>query len=154
LSPVRKDGKWGFINASGEIVIPLQFERARTFFNFSSGSAWSDSNSFAWVGTRNETEDEHFGNSGFINRKGEIVIPLEYDRIQYISTVGNVSYFWVQQNGLWGIYAISETAATSQIPDTNPPTGITIFPAGIVITAALTVITAKRRKRTENYWIR
>ena len=31
LFPVEKDGKWGFIDNTGKLVIPLEFESAREF---------------------------------------------------------------------------------------------------------------------------
>jgi hypothetical protein len=33
LTPFEADGKWGFINKKGAIVVPLKFERAESFQN-------------------------------------------------------------------------------------------------------------------------
>ena len=33
LAPIMKDGKWGFINTRGEVVIPFRFEIASFFEN-------------------------------------------------------------------------------------------------------------------------
>lgn len=57
--------KWGFINAKGEVVIPLEYDSAG---NFSDG--------LADVCKKDAEGNEHWG---YINKKGEIIIPLEYD---------------------------------------------------------------------------
>jgi antitoxin component YwqK of YwqJK toxin-antitoxin module len=61
LLPVVKDGKWGYINADGEVQIELAFQRAGTF-----------SEGLAAVGER--------GYVGYINSKGEMVIPAQLDQ--------------------------------------------------------------------------
>ncbi len=60
LFPVDKDGKWGFIDATGKIVIPLKFEQARYF-----------SEGLACV----KVGDKY----GFINEHGDMVIAPKYD---------------------------------------------------------------------------
>ena len=56
---VKKDGKWGFANASGEIVIPCTYESAKSF---SHGLAAVQQN----------------GRWGYINIANEMIIPAEY----------------------------------------------------------------------------
>lgn len=60
LQPFNKDGKYGFINHEGNIVIPIMYDCA---FDFSEGLACV-------------SLDEK---NGFINKKGQIVVPLIYD---------------------------------------------------------------------------
>ena len=57
--------KLGYINTSGEVVIPLQYDFA---VNFSEG--------LAWVGKRDADWNMKYG---YINTVGEVVVPLEYD---------------------------------------------------------------------------
>lgn len=60
LARVNKNGKAGFINTKGEIVIPLEYDE---LFIFSEGKAIA-------------RKDKNWG---FINEKNETVIPFEYD---------------------------------------------------------------------------
>jgi hypothetical protein len=59
LAPVRRDGRWGFIDTSGNIVVPLELTGV---LPFSEGLA------------RVERE-------GFVSTSGNIAVPLEYDII-------------------------------------------------------------------------
>ena len=70
LYPVRQQGKWGFINREGKIVIRPQFDGAEEF-----------------------TEDlapVQIGNKhGYIDRAGKIVIPPRFDQaIQHVRVGG------------------------------------------------------------------
>lgn len=60
LYPVEVNGKWGYIDAKGNIVIPPKY---RGGFDFSEGLA-------AFISDN--------GKSGFINKKGEVVIEPEF----------------------------------------------------------------------------
>lgn len=60
LAAVKKNGKWGFADNTGEIVIPCTYDSAKSF---SYGLAAVQTN----------------GKWGYINRSGESVIPAEYD---------------------------------------------------------------------------
>ncbi len=60
LAVVNKDGKWGFIDKTGKVVIPLQYDYAS---NFSEGLALVKKD----------------GKSGFVDKTGKAVIPLQYD---------------------------------------------------------------------------
>lgn len=59
--PIVEDGKWGFINAKGRLVVSPQFDAAEQF-----------SDGLAAVMKKNRW--------GYINRKGKLVIPARYDR--------------------------------------------------------------------------
>ncbi|MDE6321190.1 MAG: WG repeat-containing protein [Muribaculaceae bacterium] len=59
LAAVKKDGKWGYINKSEEIVIPLIYDNAGAF-----------SEGLAAV--------KKDGKYGFINKSGDVVIPFLY----------------------------------------------------------------------------
>lgn len=60
-------GKQGFIDRSGRIVVPLEYERTAEDFN----------EGLAWVYKE--------GKYGFVNRKGKLVIPMEYDYAESFS---------------------------------------------------------------------
>ena len=57
------DGKYGYINERGEMVIPCQYDSAGNF----------SSNGLARV--------KIDGKYGYINEKGEVVIPAEYSYV-------------------------------------------------------------------------
>ncbi len=59
LAPVKRAGKWGFINAAGEAVLPFEWEEAQPFTEGLAGVKIGD----RW---------------GFINTKGDIVIEPQF----------------------------------------------------------------------------
>lgn len=76
LSRYVDNGKMGFINTSGKIVIPAAYDFARPF---------SEKRAAVCNGCRQEPEGEHKitvgGKWGFIDQKGNVLIPLEYDGV-------------------------------------------------------------------------
>ena len=60
LAAVRLNGKWGYIDKSGNVVIPLKYDLA---YGVKEGLALVKSN----------------GKYGFIDKSGNVVIPLKYD---------------------------------------------------------------------------
>ncbi len=60
LAAIEINGKYGFINEKGDVVIPLRFDRVSSF---KEGLAWIKLN----------------GKYGYINNKGKLVIPIKYD---------------------------------------------------------------------------
>ena len=77
---VRLDGKWGFINKEGNLVIKPQYEDARPF-----------SNGFAAV--------KIDGKWGYINSEDyKLVIPAEYDEAKEMGSLGNT---FVRQEEQW-----------------------------------------------------
>ena len=77
---VRNDGKVGFMNDRGEIVIPLQFESA-SFFSHGLAYAKLD------------------GKYGYINTKGEFVVEPEFEDAGAFTSDG---YAKVKLDGKWG----------------------------------------------------
>ena len=73
LIVAEQDGKFGYVNTSGELVIPCEFEWACPF-----------KEGLAWV-----KGDEYYG---FINRSGEFVIPPKY--------VSNSEYVLMNKEGV------------------------------------------------------
>ncbi|MFC0392653.1 WG repeat-containing protein, partial [Paenibacillus mendelii] len=57
---MNKDGKFGYIDKEGKVVIPFEYDNTQLF-----------TEGFAAV-----NKDDKWG---FVNKKGEVVIPLEYD---------------------------------------------------------------------------
>ena len=61
LARIERDGKYGFIDQTGKVVIPLNYD-----------DTWSFSEGLALV-SRN-------GKYGFIDKTSKVVIPLKYDK--------------------------------------------------------------------------
>jgi hypothetical protein len=86
LASAAKEGRWGFINKSGEWVVEPRFEDA---LHFSQGLA----------GVRAD------GKWGFINRKGEWVIEPLYEEVDPFEAEGytmvtlNDEYIWIDLTG-------------------------------------------------------
>lgn len=79
LLAVEKNGKWGFIDSSGKVVIEPQYEAARSFSNglagIKDGEFWS-----------------------FINEKNEKVITGEFNDVNYFNSKGNC---FVKDDNYW-----------------------------------------------------
>ena len=100
LARVEKDGKAGFIDRTGALVIPMDFDADR-------GSFFSEGLALVWTGGRYMDSTQRVmegGKCGFIDRTGNIVIPLEYDDATAFSEglaavlKGNERYL-INQNG-------------------------------------------------------
>jgi hypothetical protein len=69
LIPVEQEGKFGYINIKGDLVIPFQYDNARSF-----------SEGMAAVGKI--VDEDEYGSPiyswGYINRKGELLIDYQY----------------------------------------------------------------------------
>lgn len=61
LAAVQKQGKWGYIDQNGKVVIPFTYEEEAD--NFSEGLALVKKD----------------GKSGYIDKKGDVVIPFQFD---------------------------------------------------------------------------
>lgn len=79
-APAMKNGKWGFINTKGQIVVPFIYDNVYPF-----------SNGFASV--------EKDGFYGFINEEGKEICPLKYEEAYGFSDSRGI----VNIDGLWGL---------------------------------------------------
>lgn len=120
LGKVKLGGKYGFINRKNQIVIPFEYDDARTF---SQGYAKVKINGkFGLINEKGETivptefDDvsqfcEEFcavevdDKWGFINRQNQLVIPAEYDYVRsfhegYAAVKNNDKFGFVNQAGI------------------------------------------------------
>lgn len=68
LLPISRNGKFGYIDTKGKIIIEPKFDTAR---NFSEGSAA--------IGIRKEINNNNFYvEYGYIDKKGKIIIPIQF----------------------------------------------------------------------------
>lgn len=89
---VRDNGKFGFIDTSGAVVVPLQFEKAGDFSNGYAAAFKEDK----W---------------GFINTSGEWVIQPTYDRVKAF----NSGYALVLKDDQWRYIDASEKELTTPV---------------------------------------
>ncbi|XEC93934.1 WG repeat-containing protein [Paenibacillus tarimensis] len=98
-APVSKDGKIGYINTSGQFVIPPRFVWASNFYeglaavNVDGKYGYIDMSGQFVIPTQYELAYRfrngqalvrQDGKYGFINREGEMVVPPEFDRVENI----------------------------------------------------------------------
>ena len=91
LMPVCKDDLWGYIDVTGEVVIPIQFDDAD---NFRNGYAVVESND----------------KDGAIDVNGNVVIPCIYDKLNPFNKSG---YAVAQKDGLYGVISLGGKIAVS-----------------------------------------
>jgi hypothetical protein len=122
LAPVKKNGKWGYIDLKGDVVIDFLFDDA---WCFSEGLAAVKLNEkYGYINNEGKVEidctyvssydfyqgvavvQDDENKFGFINRNGAWVIKPEYDAVE----LGRFDYEWrknnvvrIQQGDLWGI---------------------------------------------------
>ncbi|MCL2817054.1 MAG: WG repeat-containing protein, partial [Clostridiales bacterium] len=93
LARVAKDGKYGFVDTSGKLVMLLEYDGAD---DFREGLARVYTGGFTGEGAWT-------GKMGFIDKKGKVVVPSEYDIVgDFIEGLAVVLKGDVQ-NGKWGI---------------------------------------------------
>lgn len=77
LAPAKKDGKWGYIDKTGKFVIEPQYgEWYSGMWNDRNIGASGFSDGIAQVAVKDGDEPAKWG---YINSKGETILPLEYD---------------------------------------------------------------------------
>lgn len=79
MAAVKMNGKWGYVNAKGELMIEAQYEDAKSFSNGLAG-----------------VKDGEFWS--FINEKNEIAITGQYTGVNYFNANG---YCFVKEDGYW-----------------------------------------------------
>ncbi|MFN9519540.1 MAG: WG repeat-containing protein [Bacteroidota bacterium] len=116
LYPVKaKNGKWGFMDETGKLLIAAGYEKAQNFYN---GLAMVQKDGkFGYVNKGNTvvipiTYDNAYDFKGdyarvrankmwgILNRKGEVVIPVIYDDISDFNAEGLAK---VKKGGKWGL---------------------------------------------------
>lgn len=79
LAVVKKNGKWGFVDKTGQVVVPLQYDNA---WGFRGGLSVVVSND----------------KRGFIDKTGKVVVPLQYDSVKKDFSDGRM-FAEVKRNG-------------------------------------------------------
>lgn len=106
LAKVEKDGKWGYVDKAGNIVVPIKYDGLEDFTN---GLAK------ACIACQYDIGTDEFGNSydtwvegvwGFVNTKGEEILALEYEKIVAANEEAVTFYVDKKDAGAnsWGIF--------------------------------------------------
>ena len=69
LALVVKNGKVGFVNKQGEVVIPFKFDYYQTFYEMHLNTRFVYGFAPVWLGKK----------MGFVNREGKLVVECKYD---------------------------------------------------------------------------
>ncbi len=115
LAAVKKDGKWGYINASGVTVIPFEFDSCAAADCMNSDCAFGFRNGLAPVCKG--------GKFGIINSKGENIVDFAFDAILQ----GENGVYIASQGGKWGLITVEtqhlevETTASNTANLNNEP---------------------------------
>jgi len=97
VAVIKTDGKYGFINYKGKVIIPATFDYAR---DFQEGLAPIEIN----------------GKTGYMNIKGQLVIPATFDEGTWFSE----EFAAVKQNNKWGyINKSGQTVIPFQFEDAD-----------------------------------
>lgn len=98
--PVKRDGKWGYLDAGGELVIPCD---------------WDDAWRFGPAGTAVVTRN---GKRGLIDREGGILLKPEWDGMLNLAPEG---YGAVRKGGHWGLIGRDGRQVTPTIYQLDAP---------------------------------
>lgn len=116
LLAVCQDGKWGYVNKKGEVVIPIEYDASWSQYipnsvdaadvrTISTPKEYCYAASDGYVNLRKGTEWE------LRNKKGEGVIPAGV--FEEILPVTSQNMCWVKKDGKWGVIEVQEEAVTS-----------------------------------------
>ena len=97
---IEDQGKYGFINSEGAIIINPIYNYARRFHE---GVAWVN------LGGSKQSYDVIGGKWGFIDKKGEIVREIDLELVNLINFSEGLSWVMTGEtkyNGIWGIINI------------------------------------------------
>lgn len=134
LAIVKKDEKYGFIDKSGKVVIPIQFS-----------TAWDFSEGLACVQKVGERK------MGYINKQGELVIPAIFDRSGFSRYNFHDGVARLLKDGM--LTGVNKEGKILFSSDLSTPRGWTEFSNGLLLVSTSKVYTSKngRPYRIEKY---
>ena len=92
--PVKKDGKWGYVNDNGEEITEFIYDAS----GIGGESIWTYTKMYA--STNGYTVVRQGDKWGLIDNKGNTVVEPIYDDI---SQVTNKGLFWIKRDGKWAV---------------------------------------------------
>ncbi len=98
IMPVEKNGKWGYINESGEMITDFSYIPIPYSHNYSDyETPYFPLNGFVILRTEN--------GYGMMNTDGEIILDTKYEWVSQADKLGRV---WVKENGKWSLIKINK----------------------------------------------
>ncbi len=107
IIPVKYNGKWGYVDTSGNIILPFEFDGCWEGLQlYDNDRAYNASDGYIAV-SRN-------GEYAMFNTRGQLVISYGvFDEIRPVYE----GMCWVKRNGRWGVIAVrSDASNTNVIP--------------------------------------
>jgi hypothetical protein len=103
-----RDNKFGVINTSGEIAVPFIYDGVG-----GGNIVFAQNGGLVILGVFEDVETNSGTTTlmkwGIVDMNGGILLPIEYERITHVGTDDNGrEYFWILEDGLWGIYTAYE----------------------------------------------
>ncbi|MBE6759060.1 MAG: hypothetical protein E7554_03100 [Ruminococcaceae bacterium] len=102
IIPVKLNGKWGYVNEYGNLVLPFEYEACWTLLrkgNSEDRLAYNASDDYVVVGKG--------GQYALYNTEGRLII--DFGTFECIRPVYE-GMCWVRSDGLWGVIAVEENA--------------------------------------------
>lgn len=141
---VKENGKWGYIDRSGTVVIEPQYPVAADFHEGLARVKVSETGDDGYINSRGDLvitavpeRCSHFNDGmarieedrkyGFIDTKGEAVIPLQFDR----AGIFQEGLCHVLKNGEWVF--IDKTGSVVLRPSAHVPVTPTVFQEGLIL---------------------
>lgn len=131
LSAVEKDGKYGFINKKGETIIPFMFDYAETFNGEATIASKNDKNviinkegkvvkefssgQFQGFSEGMALYENDEGKYGFVDEKGNLVIPCSYYAVNWLFGVFVDGYASVYKEDV-GKFGIIDKSGKTILP--------------------------------------
>ncbi len=98
ILPVKKDGKWGYINEKGEALTEFIYDASE----ISDDGRWSPVRMYA--STNGYTVVRRGDTWGLIDKSGNTIVEPVYEDISQVNDKG---LFWIKRNGRWAVAEIT-----------------------------------------------
>lgn len=115
LLAVKKDGKWGFVDESGTVVIDFLYDPYERYTSY--GTTYER----VYTAVNGHIAVFKDGKWGLIDTQGNPVVEAVYDGISQVNPNG---MFWLKENGTWTLYQLDgyeefqpEIPPVQEVPD-------------------------------------
>lgn len=98
LLAVKKDGKWGFVNEEGTVVVDCLYDPYESY------TSYGETYEFVYTAVNGHIAVLKDGKWGLLDTQGNTVIEASYDGISQVNPDG---MFWLKEKGEWSLYQIN-----------------------------------------------
>lgn len=99
LLAVKKDGKWGFVNEEGTVVVDCLYDPYESY------TSYGEIYEFVYTAVNGYIAVLKDGKWGLIDTQGNTVVDATYDGISQVNPDG---MFWLKENGTWSLYKLNK----------------------------------------------